>query len=162
MKKDSMKENWQSENQHISLYSTEGKTEAAVALLAYLCFEEDATTIAKSVAFHINGLYPEMSAYCQQLQYKRIEYNNRTGLNGINMDGSIIRMGTVDALQSYFWATGHAFPDFALQAERKAKKLGIELFAIACDGILVGLITSEKIWPLTLNKPSGQEMSISA
>ncbi|MEG0379994.1 MAG: hypothetical protein RR614_16055, partial [Eubacterium sp.] len=138
------------------------KTEESLALLAHLCFEKNETSVGQSIALHISGHYPEISEHCQQLHYKRMKYNYRTGLGGINMDGSIIRQGTVDALQSYFWATGHSFPDFAVQAERKAKKLGMEIFAIACDGELVGLITSEKIWPLSLNRTLNQSLAITA
>lgn len=112
-----------------------------LAAIAALCYKNDDTERGQAVYRQVCWYYPNAEGFFQNVEYRRIGYNEKTGLSGINFDGNIIRKGSVDAVQNYFLALGHAFPDACILAEKTAGIPGHKIEVICKNGEVIGMVT---------------------
>lgn len=125
----------------VSCQAFAGTQPEELAAMTALCYKDDDSDIGQAVYKQVCRHYPNADNIFQNTGCRRVDYNDKTGLSGVNIDGNIIRKGSVDAVQNYFLALGHAFPDACILAEKAARTLGHKTEVIFKNGRVIGMVT---------------------
>ena len=112
-----------------------------LAAMTALCYKDDNSDMGQAVYRQVCQHYPNADAIFKNTGCRWVGYNDKTGLSGVNIDGNIIRKGSADAVQNYFLALGHAFPDACILAEKAARTLGHKTEVICKNGRVIGMVT---------------------
>lgn len=125
----------------VSCQAFAGTQPEELAAMTALCYKDDDSDIGQAVYKQVCRQYPNADNFFQNTGCRRVDYNDKTGLSGVNIDGNIIRKGSVDAVQNYCLALGHAFPDACILAEKAARTLGHKTEVICKNGRVIGMVT---------------------
>lgn len=107
--------------------------------LATLFYRKDKTKIGRLASNVLRKDYPE--AFNRFEEVKKIDYNKKTCMSGVNLGGDIIRKGSVDAIQNFFLSLGHAFPDECIREDKRREEYqDKKIDVISRNGRVVGFI----------------------
>ena len=112
-----------------------------LAAVVGLCYKDDHSETGKAVYGQVCQYCPRAGSFWPEDGYRPVAYNAKTGLSGVNIDGNIIRKGSIDAVHNYFLALGHAFPDVCILAEKNASTCKHKTEVICKNGEVIGMVT---------------------
>ncbi|WP_195267277.1 hypothetical protein [Eubacterium sp. 1001713B170207_170306_E7] len=144
----------------LSCQSFAGTEADELAAIAALCYKHDHSETGQAVYKQVCRRYPNAAGFFQNAGCRPVAYNEKTGLSGVNIDGSIIRKGSPDAVHCYFLALGHAFPDACILAERTSGGPGYRAEVLCKDGKVIGMVTlilEQAV--ISVNKKSGSVLT---